>query len=287
MATEASTGQLVIGRRWIPRLSALDGVTVPALIIAVLMIVAIAAPLIAPYNPDAIDLTNTVAGTSAAHWLGTDQLGRDVLSRLIFGARISLLGPLIVVAGSTMLAVPLSMVASYRRGILDGFLSRLWDAMFGFPTLLLAIAIVATFGPGFWTVTLAVTIIYVPLLARVTRGAVLAERERPYIEACRLQGYGEARIVFAHIWPNVAAIVGTQAVLNFGYALLDLAGLAFLGFGVQPPTPDWGQMLIDGRNSLIQHAYIEVLSASAIITITVLSFNALGYALAERAGGRK
>jgi peptide/nickel transport system permease protein len=286
MSATAGALELVRTRRWVPNVRGSLGVRVSVLVIAVIALVTAAAPLIAPYNPSAVDLTNTVAGTSTAHWLGTDQLGRDVLSRLIFGGRTSLLGPLIVVLGSSAIAVPVSLVASYRRGVLDAVLSRVWDAMFGFPTLLLAIAIVATFGPGFWTATLAVTAIYVPLLARVVRGSVLLEREKPYIEAARIQGFSQRRIVFAHILPNVAPVIGAQAVLNFGYSLLDLAGLAFLGFGVQPPTPDWGEMLIDGQSSLVQHAYLEVLSVSAMITITVLAFNALGYHMAQRAGRR-
>jgi len=256
-------------------------------VLVVLIFVAAAAPLLAPHDPTAIDLTNTLAGTSPTHLLGTDQLGRDVFSRLIVGTRTSLLGPLVVLIGSTAVAVPLSLIAGYRRGWLDVGLSRIWDALFGFPTLLLAIAIVATFGPGFWTATLAVTIIYIPLLARVTRGAVLLEREKPYIEACRLQGYSQPRIIFAHVLPNIGTVVGAQAVLNFGYSLLDLAALSFLGFGVQPPTSDWGEMLTDGRSSLIQHSYLEVVSVSLAITLTVIAVNTFGYALADTGGARR
>jgi len=271
--------------RWLPRLRGSAGVRFSAGIIFVVVVATVAAPLIAPHNPSTVDLTNTVAGTSAAHPLGTDQLGRDVLSRLIYGGRTSLLGPLIVVLGSSLIAVPLTLVSSYRRGLLDSVLSRIWDAMFGFPTLLLAIAIVATFGPGFWTATIAVTSIYVPQLARIVRSSVLLEREKPYIEACRIQGFSSRRIVFGHVLPNITPVIGAQMVLNFGFSLLDLAGLAYLGFGVQPPTADWGQMLIDGQGSLVQHAYLEVLSVSLAITITVLAVNTVGYALAEHAGG--
>jgi peptide/nickel transport system permease protein len=271
----------------VPRLRGLRGVGFAGAVIGLLVVAAAGAPLLAPHAPNAIDLTNTLAGSSPSHLLGTDQLGRDVFSRLLFGARTSLLGPLVVVVGSSLIAVPLSLIAGYRRGVLDSVLSRVWDALFGFPTLLLAIAIVATFGPGFWTATLSVTIIYVPLLARVTRGVVLLEREKPYVEACRLQGFSQSRIVFAHVFPNVSGVVGAQAVLNFGYSLLDLAALTFLGFGVQAPTADWGQMLTDGRTSLVQHSYFEVGSASVAIIVAVLAFNAFGYTLAGRAGGRR
>jgi len=287
MSAAAPATSVAVRRAWVPRLRGAGGLAFSGAVIVLLLAMAAGASLLAPHDPNAIDLTNTVAGSSAAHPLGTDQLGRDVLSRLIYGSRTALLGPLVVVVGSTLIAVPLSLVAGYRRGWMDSLLSRLWDAMFGFPTLLLAIAIVATFGPGFWTATLSVTAIYVPLLARVTRGAVLLEREKPYVEACRLQGYSQSRIVFAHVFPNVSGVVGAQAVLNFGYSLLDLAGLTFLGFGVQAPTADWGQMLTDGRTSLVQHSYFEVVSASIAIVVTVLAFNAFGYALAERAGSRR
>jgi ABC-type dipeptide/oligopeptide/nickel transport system permease subunit len=255
--------------------------------IAALAIAAVAAPLVAPHPPNAIDLSHALAGSSFSHLLGTDGLGRDILSRLIYGARTSLLGPLLAVLISTGIAVPISLVVAYRRGFADALLSRIWDAMFGFPTLLLAIAIVATFGPGFWTATLAVSIIYIPILARVTRSSVLLEREKPYVQACRLQGYGQLRIVFAHVLPNISGVVGAQAVLNFGYALLDLAGLAFLGFAVQPPTPDWGVMLTDGREGLIQGAYFQVVSASLTIMLTVLAFNVVGYELTARAKSRR
>jgi ABC-type dipeptide/oligopeptide/nickel transport system permease subunit len=270
-----------------PRIGGSLGVKAAMCILALTTLVAILAPLLAPHDPNAIDLTDTVAGTSGAHWLGTDQLGRDTLSRLMFGARSSLLGPLLVVVTSTLVAVPVSLVAGYRRGILDAVTSRVWDALFGFPTLLLAIAVIAAFGPGFATATGAVSLIYIPLLARVVRGSVLLEREKPYIEACRAQRYGQARIVFGHLLPNIAVIVGAQSALNFGYALLDLTALTFLGFGVRPPTADWGQMLTDGRSAIIQHAYLEVVVASIAITIVVLSFNVVGYALAERWAARR
>jgi peptide/nickel transport system permease protein len=287
MATQTIDARVSTPRSWIPRVRGLDSLRVAGAVITLLALVAIAAPLLAPYDPSAVDLTNTVAGISGSHLLGTDQLGRDVLSRLIYGSRTSLLGPFIVVLGSTAIALPISLIASYRRGLLDSVLSRVWDAMFGFPTLLLAIAVVATFGPGFWTATVAVTVIYVPLLARVVRGSVLLEREKPYIEACRVQGFGQLRIAFRHVLPNIAGVVGAQSALNFGYSMLDLAALTFLGFGVQPPTADWGEMLVDGRSSLIQSAYVEVVSASIAIMLAVLAFNAFGYALAERAAARR
>jgi peptide/nickel transport system permease protein len=271
-------------RRLIPRSEAPVAAVVAGVVIALLVVVAIFAPLIAPSDPNAVDLTNALQPPSADHPLGTDSSGRDILSRLIVGTRTSLFGPLIVVLISTLAGIALGMLAGYKGGFVDGGLSRTWDVMFAFPPLLLAIVIVAAFGPGFWTTTLAIAIVYIPLLARVVRGVVLVEREKAYVDACKVQGYSGMRVSFRHILPNVAPAIVAQATLSFGYALLDLAGLAFLGLGVQPPTADWGQMLTTGRNSLILHSYGEVISASVAIAITVVCFNLVGDALSRRAG---
>jgi peptide/nickel transport system permease protein len=253
-------------------------------IILCLVLIAAIAPLIAPHDPNAVDLGHALAPAGSDNPLGTDASGRDVLSRLFFGARTSLLGPLLVVALSTLVGVPLGLLGGYRGGVVDGLLGRTWDVLFAFPPLLLAIVIVAAFGAGFWTATLAISIVYVPLLARVVRGVVLVEREKAYVDAMKVEGFSAARVALRHVLPNVAPTIAAQATLNFGYALLDLAGLAFLGLGVQPPTADWGQMLAAGRESLILHHYTEVIAASIAIAIAVVSFNLVGDVLSERAG---
>ena len=284
MATPAPAGHVILRRRWLPLVDAPLAGLVAATLIALLVVMAIFAPLIAPADPTVVDLGNTLAPPAADHVFGTDASGRDILSRLIEGSRTSLLGPLLVVALSTAVGVPLGLLAGYKRGLVDGLLSRAWDVMFAFPPLLLAIVIVAAFGAGFWTATLAISIIYVPLLARVVRGVVLVEREKAYVDACRVQGFSDLRVAFRHVLPNVAPTIAAQSTLNFGYALLDLAGLAFLGLGVQPPTPDWGEMLASGRDNLILGSYGEVISASVAIAVTVIAFNIVGDALATRAG---
>jgi peptide/nickel transport system permease protein len=284
MATPEAALPAFQRRRFIPRAEAPLTAVVAGVVIVFLVVVALFAPLIAPADPNAVDLANALEPPSADHLLGTDSSGRDILSRLIVGTRTSLLGPLLVVLISTLAGVALGMLAGYKGGIVDGGLSRAWDVMFAFPPLLLAIVIVAAFGPGFWTTTLAIAIIYTPLLARVVRGVVLVEREKAYVDACKVQGYSGVRISFRHVLPNVAPAIAAQATLNFGYALLDLAGLAFLGLGVQPPTADWGQMLTTGRDSLILHSYGEVISASVAIAVTVVCFNLVGDALSRRAG---
>jgi peptide/nickel transport system permease protein len=273
-------------RRLIPRIDAPAATIAAGTVITLLVLVAVLAPLIAPYDPNQIDLSGTFGSPSWSHLLGTDSSGRDLVSRLIHGARTSLLGPLLVVGISALVGVPLGLLGGYKGGLVDGFLGRAWDVLFAFPPLLLAIVIVATFGAGFWTSTLAIAIIYVPLLARVVRGVVLVERERAYVDACKVQGFSGLRVSMGHVLPNVLPTIVAQSTLNFGYALLDLAGLAFLGLGVQPPTADWGQMLTDGRQGIILHHYSEVLSASVAIAVTVVSFNLLGDWLGRAGGSR-
>jgi ABC-type dipeptide/oligopeptide/nickel transport system permease subunit len=284
VATPEAAVETLYRRRFLPRAEAGVAAVVAAVVIALLVLVAIFAPLIAPYDPNAVDLGDTLADPSKAHPLGTDASGRDILSRLIYGTRTSLLGPLLVVCLSTLVGVTLGLLAGYKGGWTDGVLGRVWDVLFAFPPLLLAIVIVAAFGAGFWTATLAISIVYVPLLARVVRGVVLVEREKAYVDACKVQGFSGFRVSLRHVLPNVAPTIAAQSTLNFGYALLDLAGLAFLGLGVQPPTADWGQMLTDGRESLILRHYSEVISASVAIAVTVVCFNLVGDALSQRAG---
>ncbi len=280
MTTLDLAAPLVI-RRGTPRLPGFLGFAVGGTVIGLLLIVAAAAPLLAPHNPNTIQLSQTLSGISREHLLGTDAAGRDILSRLIYGTRLSLLGPLAVVLMSILIGVPAGLVAGYRGGWVDSVLSRIWDMVFGFPPLLLAIVIVATFGASFWTAVIAITITYIPLLTRVVRGVVLVECSNAYVDACRIQGFSGLRVCLFHILPNVAGTIVAQSTLNFGYALLDLAGLAFLGLGVQPPTPDWGQMLSDGRQSIL-FSVTQVTVASVAVAVAVIAFNVLGDAIAKR-----
>jgi peptide/nickel transport system permease protein len=273
----------LLRRRFVPTLRARPVVAVCGVVIALLVVIALFAPWVAPHDPDAIDLGNSLGPVSAAHPFGTDNSGRDIFSRIIVGSRLSLLGPLLVVVLSTAVGVPLGLFAGYRGGRVDAVLTRLWDLMFAFPPLLLAIVIIATFGAGFKTAVIAIAITYVPLLARVVRGVVLSERSKAYVEACLVQGFGGLRTAMAHVLPNVAPTIAAQSTLNFGFALLDLAGLAFLGLGVQPPTADWGAMLAEGRDSFLLAAN-EVVAASLAITVSVVAFNVVGDAISERFG---
>jgi peptide/nickel transport system permease protein len=254
--------------------------------LAVLVIVAALATVIAPYSPDAVSLSGSLASPSAQHLLGTDGSGRDILSRLIVGTRTSLGGPALVVGLSALVGVPLGMIGGYVRGVVDGVLARIWDVMLGFPALLLAILLVAVLGKGFWTATLAVALTYVPFVARIVRGMTLAEREKPYIAALHMQGLSPREVLLHHVIRNIGPGVTSQLTVNFGYALLDLTALSFIGLGVQPPTPDWGSMLADAQSNLLISAN-PVIWPSIAVVATVLAVNIVGEGISARATGER
>ena len=257
------------------------GPMVAGIVILGLFVVALAAPLLSTSDPNQIDLSKSLKGPGEGGLFGADSTGRDVYSRIIWGTRISLAGPLIAVAFSSVAGVPMGLLAALRKGWVDSVLSRFWDLMLAFPPLLLAIVIVAAFGRGFWPATIAIGIVYTPLVARVVRGLALVETSELYVTALRLRGLNQIQTALRHVLPNIVPAIVAQSTLNFGYALIDLAGLAFLGLGVQPPTAEWGQMLANGR-AFILIAPHELIAASIIITIAVVSFNVMGDGLTNR-----
>jgi peptide/nickel transport system permease protein len=254
-------------------------------IVAVMTLAAILAPLIAPYPPDQVDLGAVHAGPSAAHWLGTDALGRDLLSRLVYGARTALLGPLLVVLTSTVLGILMGLLAGWRGGWLDAVLGRIFDVVFAFPSLLIAIMAVALFGKGLVAPVIAMSIAYMPFVARLTRSLVTAERSRPYVAAYRVQGFGGGWIAFRRVLPNVTPIVGAQSTLNFGYVLAELAALSFLGLGVQAPTADWGAMINEAQAGLIGGYFLPALVPAVAVVVVVVAVNVIGEELSDRIGG--
>lgn len=255
-------------------------------VLVALVIVALVAPSIAPKDPLDIALSNALAGSSAEHLLGTDQVGRDILSRILFGARTSLLGPLGVVVVSTALGVAAGVAAAWRGGWIDAIISRTSDLLFAFPGLLLAILAVTLFGTGLWAPVIALAIAYTPYVARLARSAALVERDRAYVAACRVQGFGAFRICLRHVIPNITPVILAQSTINFGYALIDLAALSYLGLGVQPPSPDWGVMVSEGQGSVLRGAPQQALYAGTLIVVTVVAFNVIGEGLADRIGRR-
>ncbi|MFF2388615.1 ABC transporter permease [Agromyces sp. NPDC058104] len=254
-------------------------------IVSAMTLAAIFAPFIAPYPPDQLDFAAVNAGPSAAHWLGTDSLGRDLLSRLIYGARTALLGPLLVVIGSTIIGMLLGLLAGWRGGWIDSVLGRVFDVLFAFPSLLLAIMAVALFGKGLIAPVIAMSIAYAPFVARLTRALVKAERTRPYVAAYRVQGFSGPWIALRRVLPNVTPIVGAQSTLNFGYVLAELAGLSFLGLGVQPPTPDWGAMINEAQPGIVGGYFLPAIVPAVAVVLVVVAVNIIGEELSERIGG--
>lgn len=259
--------------------------TVSAIVLAVVAIAAAFAPIVAPYDPDAVDFTSFNAGPSAAHWLGTDGLGRDILSRMIFGARTALMAPLLVVIFSTVFGILLGLLAGWRGGWIDAVLSRIFDVVFAFPSLLIAIMAVALFGKGIVAPVIAMSISYVPYVARLTRQLVSAERNRPYVAAYRVQGFSGPWIALRRVLPNIVPVVGAQSTLNFGYVLAELAGLSFLGLGVQAPMSDWGSMINEAQPGLVGGHFMPAVIPAIAVVIVVVAVNIIGEELSERIGG--
>jgi peptide/nickel transport system permease protein len=276
-------GDGIVRRRWLPaRIAGSRTVTLCVAVLGLFVLVAALAPWLAPHDPNAVSLANSLQGTSGDHLLGTDQSGRDVLSRLIHGARTSLLGPLGVVTGATLLGVTIGIVAAWRGGWVDSLLSRVIELIFAFPGVLLAILLVSVLSAGLKATVLALAIAYTPYMARMTRSAALGERHRPYIRALEIQGFPAALIIVRHLLPNIAPMVLAQASLCFGYAMIDLAGLSFLGFGVQPPQADWGAMISEGQVALLQGAPLSALAPGVLIVVAVVCFSLIGEGVADR-----
>jgi peptide/nickel transport system permease protein len=255
-------------------------------ILILMAVLAIFGPVLAPHPPDATDLMAINAGPSAAHLFGTDEIGRDILSRILTAARISLLGPLIVMVVSTALGTVIAVTAAWIGGRVDACVGVVTDITLAFPSTLLAILVAAFVGPGVWAPIIAITIAYVPYSTRIIRGTALAERSLPYIEALHLQGFRGITVCARHLVPNISGILAALGTLTYGYAMVDLAAVSFLGLGVQPPNADWGTMVSQGKVGLLAGAPQEAIAAGGFIVATVIAINILGEALADRANGR-
>jgi peptide/nickel transport system permease protein len=254
------------------------------------ILMAIFAPLIAPYDPFQQDLAGKFAPPSWAHLMGQDELGRDILSRVIYGARISLTAGLAAVALATVVGTLIGVVAGYLGRWPDSVLMRLMDVVLAFPSILLAIVIVSILGPSLPNAMLAIGIVFIPQMARVVRSAVISVRERDYIEAERALGASNAQIVFSGVLPNCMAPLIVQATLTLATAILDIAALSFLGLGARAPTPEWGAMLTDAFRSGFgvfvtgQHA---IIFPGIAIALAVLSVNFIGDGLRDALDPRR
>jgi peptide/nickel transport system permease protein len=249
-------------------------------ILALLVIAAVLGPTFAPYEINDISISDRLTGPSATHWFGTDELGRDVLSRVIVGARVSLLVGFIAVGIALVVGVPIGLVSGFYGGAADSLLMRMMDILFALPAILLAIAILAVLGPGIVNAMIAIGIVYIPIFARITRGSVLTIKQSVFVRAARSLGATDARILRSHILPNVMAPIIVQTSLSLAFAILAEAALSFLGLGVQPPAPAWGRMLAEGRGFFEQAPWMAIFPGLAIV-VTVMAFNFVGDGLRD------
>lgn len=262
------------------------GGTVALVILVVMLLSAVLAPWLAPYDPNYPDLMASLQGPSAAHPLGTDALGRDLLSRLMFGGRTTLLGPLLVIVVSTFVGCCLAFTASWRGGLTDAVISRLIEVLFSIPSIVFALVAVAVLGVGLLPVVAGLIIAYTPYVARVMRGAALRERRLPYISAVWIQGRSGISITARQLVPNLRPLIVAQAVSALGFAVVDVAAVSFLGLGVQPPTPDWGLMVKSGLDSALRGQPTEVIVASLAIVLFVGAVTVVGDRLGRGVTGR-
>ncbi|GHI83526.1 ABC transporter permease [Streptomyces xanthophaeus] len=271
------------------RLRALGGSPLQRICLFLLLtflLVALLAPWLAPHDPTFGRLGDSLLGPGAGHWLGTDQGGHDTLSALLVGTRTSLAGPLAVVLFSTALGIAVGLFAAWRGGWVDAAVSRVLDVLFAFPALLLAILAVALFGKGMTAPVLAMALAYMPYTARLVRGLAVREKSRPYIAAYQVQGHSAVFVTVRRMLPNIAPTLLAQSTVNFGYALLDLAALSFLGLGVQPPTPDWGAMINQGQTAVLQGQPLSAVVPAVAVVLVVVAFNVVGENLGDRLAGR-
>ena len=250
------------------------------IIIILTVLSALLAPIIAPLEPEAMDFDYLLSGLSSEHLLGTDQLGRDTLSRLIYGARIALLVSVGSIGLGVLIGVPLGLIAVYFGGWTDDIIMRLMDSLVVFPSLLIAVALAAALGGSVTTIIIAIGVANIPWMARVIRSQGLSIREMDFVAAAEAGGMSPARIIFRHILPNSLAPVIVQSTLSMGYAVLVEATLGFIGVGVRPPTPTWGNMLYDAFPMLEQQPMLSIFPGLAIFLL-VLSFNFVGDALRD------
>ncbi|MBI4788117.1 MAG: ABC transporter permease [Chloroflexi bacterium] len=272
----SARGASDLWRRFRRRHSAMFGLAILVLLFALSWLV----PLFSREDPERLKLSQALIAPGAQFWLGTDYLGRDLFTRLLYGARLSLTIGFLAVGFGLAVGVPLGAISGYYGKWADLIIQRIADILLSFPSFLLALSLVAMLGVGLQNVVISVGISAVPSFIRLVRGSVLVIREQTYIEAARSIGVRDARIILLHVLPNAVAPVIVQATLNLGSAILIAAGLGFLGLGVQPPTPEWGSMLGEGRNYIFSHPYMATFPGLAIF-FAVLGFNLLGDGLRD------
>ena len=270
------------GQRFVLLAALFDSkVTVGAVgFIILILVLAVVGELIAPYGANEINVMNQLQPPSLTHFFGTDDLGRDVFSRVIIAAQPSVMVSIVSVGLALVAGVSIGLFSGFFGGWVDVTGMRMMDVIFSFPVMLLALAIVAMLGPGIVPAMLAIAVVYTPFFARITRASVLTVREETYIKAARSIGAGSFRIMRLHVLPNIMAAIIVQTSLSLAFAILTEAALSFLGLGVQPPTPSWGRMLFDGRGFVTQAWWMAVFPGAAIF-LTVLALNLIGDAMRD------
>jgi len=279
--TEPEIDETETGRVGSLRLLLRNPVTVAsAAVLAAVLVVAVGATWIAPYGINDVDVPSALRGPSGAHWFGTDELGRDVLSRVLVAIQASMQVAVVSVAFAAVVGVTVGVVAGYRGGWLDTVVMRVVDVMFAFPVLLLALAIVAVLGPGVTTTMLAIGVVYTPIFARVARASTLGVRVEPFVQLSRTMGTGHRYILARHVLPNIAGPLIVQTSLSLAFAILSEAALSFLGLGIQPPEPSLGRMIFDSQGFVTLAWWMAVFPGAAIFVI-VLAFNLVGDGLRD------
>jgi len=243
-------------------------------VLLIIILATILAPVIAPYDSQKMDLGNVLKGFSFKHLLGTDKAGRDIFSRLLFGGRTTLLSGLTVVGISILVGIPIGLGTGYYGGKFDWIIMKIWSIIMSFPAILLAFVLMMIVGKGILPGIIALGIVYIPMISRLTRSLTLMEKNKTYVEAAKVLGFSDKRILFIHILPNCLSTIFAELTLDLAFAILDLAGLSFLGLGVQPPQSDWGFMLADGQKFLTTQPLLAIILGVCIM-IVVISLNLL------------
>jgi peptide/nickel transport system permease protein len=249
-------------------------------IIVLIFVMAIVGPALAPYDPYKLSFTEKLQPPSAAHWFGTDEAGRDLFSRVLYGTRISLRAAVIVVVIASSIGVTLGTIAGYYGGWVDDIIMRVADIFMAFPGLVLAMAVSAAAGASIEAAILAVSFVWWPVYTRLSHGQVLAVREEEYVHAARAIGASTGRIMLRHVLPNISSVLLVRMTMDIGYAILYTASLGFIGLGAQEPTPEWGRMVATGRRWILDHSYYSAFPGLAIF-VTVLAFTWVGDALRD------
>jgi peptide/nickel transport system permease protein len=282
--TAPDSGVLVTPRRRGRRRPSLL-IALSFLIVALVVVCALFGSLLAPFAPNAQNLISATQGPSAHHLLGTDDFGRDILSRLIVGARAAVIGPALIAVGALIIGNALGLIAGYVGGRVDYFIMRLADLVWALPGLLIAIVVVGVIGGGYYIAVTVLVVLTFPIDARIVRGSALQQRNMPYVEAARTLGIAPWRVMLRHIWPNLLPLVMANTFLNFAFSLVSLSGLSFLGLGVPLGTPDWGAMLAQNL-SLIQTNAMACLGPGIALVLTAVSMNLIGDWIYERLSDR-